>query len=396
MAPVPPDGLTVSTLIAAKGAQLKFWVLKANEIAEEKVMNVSGTVDHLRTNLAAHYGLDLTVIPRGNVVTAPTMDQTIRNRQWDGLEALGVEWRGTVQQGREFGLIPEVPNKLESKSILVASQPGVDESDASNGRTHHMPSTPVAGNDMTASTPSTPSTHTSQTIDKPIQPPAVGGSSAPALLSLDSGVISSSHSHTNPACAHHTAAVQNQAAILDDLSAIMLGLERCDGLRAIIDQIESGEVKKIRDRYGPTETRRRGTAHKQWPKYSGLVSKRERLGRILENDFCGDKEHFFRFFTVPPPTRRKKPKLSATPSDPAPPEEHFRTFRRIVEAHPWCQTDVGAERRNPEYLQPNGEFSQDAWSAKWARQNIWEVWRALGAERYEQKKGGDVQAHETD
>ncbi|KAK7002507.1 hypothetical protein R3P38DRAFT_3283449 [Favolaschia claudopus] len=68
---VLPDGLTVSTLLSANGAQLKFWTTQTNASAEEKL---SGTVDQLRTNLAAYYGLDLTVIPRAHEVTVPTIE----------------------------------------------------------------------------------------------------------------------------------------------------------------------------------------------------------------------------------------------------------------------------------------------------------------------------------
>lgn len=105
MAPAPPEGLDVPALIKAKGAQLKFWIVKTNETAGEKVLKVSGTVDHLRTNLAQYYGLDLTVIPRSDIVTAPTVDEGIRDRQWADLEALGVEWRNTVSTGGIFKLI---------------------------------------------------------------------------------------------------------------------------------------------------------------------------------------------------------------------------------------------------------------------------------------------------
>jgi hypothetical protein len=118
MAPVPPEGLTVPSLIAAKGAQLKFWTIQANETAGEKVMNISGTVDLLRTNLASYYGLDLTLIPHANVVTAPTINQDIRNRQWDDLAALRVEWRETVQAGHVFKLILNANNTGKEPFIL--------------------------------------------------------------------------------------------------------------------------------------------------------------------------------------------------------------------------------------------------------------------------------------
>ncbi|KAJ7240213.1 hypothetical protein C8J57DRAFT_1245431 [Mycena rebaudengoi] len=258
-------------------------------------MNISRTVDLLRTNLASYYGLDLTLIPHTNAVTAPTINQDIRNRQWDDLAALGVEWRETVKAGRVFKLILN---------------------------TNPAPSIPSAPR-------STP-----------------------------------------------TATVHNQAAVLEDLSSLILGLERCDGLREIVQQIESGAVKKIRDRYGPAAPGHRGTADPMWPKYSNLVSKRERLGLL-------------------PPNRRKKHK-STEESSTSTAAEHFRAFRRIVEAHPWCEADLAAECRKAECLQADGEVSQAIWDVKWGQQNIWEVWRVLGGERYTKAKEGDSNKQQDD
>ncbi|KAK7040008.1 hypothetical protein R3P38DRAFT_3262305 [Favolaschia claudopus] len=64
-----------------QGAQLKFWTTQTNASAEEKVLKIFGTVDQLRTNLAAYYGLDLTVIPRAHEVTVPTIDESVGRNQ---------------------------------------------------------------------------------------------------------------------------------------------------------------------------------------------------------------------------------------------------------------------------------------------------------------------------
>jgi hypothetical protein len=38
MAPAAPQGLTASTLISAKGTQLKFWIVQTNEKAEKRFL----------------------------------------------------------------------------------------------------------------------------------------------------------------------------------------------------------------------------------------------------------------------------------------------------------------------------------------------------------------------
>ncbi|KAJ6563454.1 hypothetical protein B0H10DRAFT_2200665 [Mycena sp. CBHHK59/15] len=143
-----------------------------------------------------------------------------------------------------------------------------------------------------------------------------------------------------------------------DLSETIEGLQRCEGLRDVIQQIESGAVQAIRDRYGPSEYGRRGTADPAWPKYSNLVSKRERLHRILTQDFGGNKDKFFNFFSTPPPASKKRKRDNNGSSST---DEHFRSFRKIVEAIPWCETDLAVEHRKEEYISVDGEFCEVLW-----------------------------------
>jgi hypothetical protein len=88
-------------------------------------------------------------------------------------------------------------------------------------------------------------------------------------------------------------ATQREATLLQDISKVIEGLERCEGLRDVIQQIESSAVVTIRARYGPSAVGRRKTADPSWGKYKNLVSKRERLQRILTEDFGGDKDKLF-------------------------------------------------------------------------------------------------------
>ncbi|KAJ7433470.1 hypothetical protein FB451DRAFT_1064379 [Mycena latifolia] len=382
MAPVPPDGLTVPALITAKGAELKFWIIRANETAGEKVLNVTGTVDHLRTNLAQYYGLDLTVIPRAANTTVPTVNESIRDRQWADLEALGVEWKETVSAGRVFKLLGQTPGKqthlscsrnlvpcivpesrvgnpiLLTSSVVLISAPPPPSDPVSLSVANQSPTHDNSSSSFTSSM-----SRTQSHLQVPI--PAV----VTSQQSLSPVAISS--------------AVEAEAAILQDLSATIAGLQRCEGLRDVIEQIESGAVQAIRDRYGPSEYGRRGTADKSWSKYSNLVSKRERLHRILTQDFGGDKDKFFAFFSTPPPVSKKRKRVETEGSSS---EEHFRSFRKIVEAIPWCEADLEAEHRQKQYLGPDGEFSEVLWTQRWHWMNAWEVWREIERERYVKEK----------
>jgi hypothetical protein len=119
-----------------------------------------------------------------------------------------------------------------------------------------------------------------------------------------------------------------------------------------------------------------------WPKYKNLVSKRERLYKVLERDFEGNKERFFAFFSLPKKRKRGD-------EDPTLSEDRFQSYRKIVEAKPWCEADLEAERQKEQYRNPNGEFAEGMWTAQWGAKNSWEVWREMKRERYvKEKKSG--------
>ncbi|KAJ7022549.1 hypothetical protein C8F04DRAFT_1240725 [Mycena alexandri] len=357
MTPQPPEGLSASSLITAKGAELKFWI---------KVLNVSGNVDTLRANLATYYGLDLTINPRTEAITAPTVNEDIRDRQWADLAAMGVEWRDKVRAGIQFKLLTQ--DKHSAFPILSAAQ------DLLPTKNNGAPTRSVHSNSELKILPTAApvklqsgSGHSSMSA---INPPAPTQPS----VTIPSTI--------NPSSAAGPVS-QLEVAALDDLSTAIAGLERCEGLQAIIQQIESGAVKAIRDRYGPSKPGHRGTADASWSKYSNLVSKRERLHRILIQDFEGDKERFFGFFSVPPPAAKKRKRAA---NEPTTSDEHFRSFRKIVEAVPWCEADLTAERRKDQYLGADGNFSEALWSGQWKTMNSWEVWREIGRERYVKEK----------
>ncbi|KAJ7023432.1 hypothetical protein C8F04DRAFT_1240162 [Mycena alexandri] len=366
MTPQPPEELSASSLITAKGAELKFWIVKTNELAEKKVLNVSGNVDTLRANLATYYGLDLTINPRTEAITAPTVNEDIRDRQWADLAAMGVEWRDKVRAGIQFKLLTQ--DKHSAFPILSAAQ------DLLPTKNNGAPTRSVHSNSELKILPTAApvklqsgSGHSSMSA---INPPAPTQPS----VTIPSTI--------NPSSAAGPVS-QLEVAALDDLSTAIAGLERCEGLQAIIQQIESGAVKAIRDRYGPSKPDHRGTADASWSKYSNLVSKRERLHRILIQDFEGDKERFFGFFSVPPPAAKKRKRAA---NEPTTSDEHFRSFRKIVEAVPWCEADLTAERRKDQYLGADGNFSEALWSGQWKTMNSWEVWREIGRERYVKEK----------
>ncbi|KAK7034808.1 hypothetical protein R3P38DRAFT_3493032 [Favolaschia claudopus] len=360
--PIPPDGLTVASLISAKGAQLRFWIIQANEAAEKKVLKLSGTVDQQRTKLAEYYDLDLTVIPRAYEATAPTIDESIRECQWEDFVKLGAEWKSTLAAGGIFDLLT-TPKSSSGHAPILSISGGADTiiSEKPDEDASHVPPAP------SHSVESLVTERQNQTLFKPVH--RADNDQSPSSTAVNS----TSHNNINIPREN----TRQEAALLDDLSRDIEGLSRCEGLRDIIQQVESREVARIRDRYGPSDGRR-GTADPSWSKYKNIVSKRERLYRILSEDFRGDKDRFFSFFTVPQMPKKRKRMVED--------EERLRSFRKIVEAAPWCEADILLEHQKEQYYGPNGEFSELRWTEHWGSMNCWEVWREIKKERYEKSK----------
>lgn len=171
---------------------------------------------------------------------------------------------------------------------------------------------------------------------------------------------------------HNDPSASLDSIVLASGSITIEALKRADSLRDVILQHEQGDVAHIRELYGPQKNR---ATNPMWGKIKGTITRRERLALELAQEFSGDKEKFFEFFAVPvAPLHGRKRKSAEL-------EERLRPLRLVVQAIPHRDKDLAAEQTLPEY-QIDGVFSNDLWLQKWDGLNKWEVWRAIGKERY--------------
>lgn len=106
--PACPDGLTVPAVIAAKGDQLRYWIDAANKVAKaagQPVIKKKQLVDTLRNCLAAHYGLDLSVIHVDVVIGPAPVNRAIINAQWGHLRSMAGAWSTAAESGMPFNLL---------------------------------------------------------------------------------------------------------------------------------------------------------------------------------------------------------------------------------------------------------------------------------------------------
>jgi hypothetical protein len=171
-----------------------------------------------------------------------------------------------------------------------------------------------------------------------------------------------------------------QHDILDACMLDIKALQQASGLEEVIAQVETAAVAEMHRLYGPCDWNKGGKP--EWKTLKCTVNKREQIYKQLTTEFGGNKETFFEFFTIGQdlgPTSSWKAKGKRKRSEKT---RQLRSSNKIAEAIPHRDKDLAAEKDCHEYLDELGCFSQHQWDMKWEGLNRWEVWRALGKERY--------------
>jgi hypothetical protein len=139
-------------------------------------------------------------------------------------------------------------------------------------------------------------------------------------------------------------------------NADIQALDTANGLRDVIFQVESGQVKAIRELYDP----KHGSKPKKntivtptvvkWKNIKGTITKREHIYEQLITQFKRDKHRFFNFFTIQDTSRKCKHKNE---------DEKLQAMRKVVEAIPHCAANVNKERQRQVYLDSSNQFSNE-------------------------------------
>jgi hypothetical protein len=328
--PCAPPDLTAAAIAGAKGAKLRHWIDQANQQATggKRVLKKAGCINELRERLAQYYGLELNSSPAktelqvtsnapppaahspsGNPV--PAINADIQWRQWEHLVALGDEWA------------------IAGDSFKLCQQP---LSPTCNPETIHALLLAAKSGDMNAAA-------TLQGLS--------GATATPAK--------------PEPALGHHIPLPTSQstpstsapdAAILASGKMDVEALERAANLVDVIDQLERGDVRCMREKYGPQPGRPHNLL---WTKIKVTICRHECLHQQLTNprEFNGDKQHFLDFFASAP---RRPSKRTHAGKEKA--GEQYPPFRLLVEAIPHCDRDIAEEKAKPQYLGEEGAFSR--------------------------------------
>ncbi|KAF9040326.1 hypothetical protein BDP27DRAFT_1435167, partial [Rhodocollybia butyracea] len=351
----------------AKVKELNAWAKVVNEgfPARKKPIKTSVPKPKLVEALAVFYQLDLSQTP----VTAPaehpiTVSEHILERQWDDFVAIAEERDLAEQNGIPF-LLMKNANFPDSLCIELR-------------RLLHCYLAQVTGTPRSALVAKNGSLDSLSAIHALHEALYDSGS---LTVQVDAHIPQID----SRICSNLTTQVDLMYVLNNNKSVEVLGgqtlLEACaldikaletisssNGLQDAIGQVESGFLQNF------VNDQRVGAKNPEvWSQVRNSVSKRKRLYSVLINDFKGDKDHFFAFFTMPEKLSKSGKLLPAKPV----------AFRLAVEAISRCKKEVDVERSKSVYHIPDSEqFSLELWNTKWGQQNDWEIWRKLGKERY--------------
>jgi hypothetical protein len=137
---------------------------------------------------------------------------------------------------------------------------------------------------------------------------------------------------------------------------------RTEGLREVLEQVQSGLVERLRVKYGPGRNKK---ADPLWATLGQQISRRERLARDFESEFQGDMERFLDFFTYTGSVRRKV-------------EVKTRSMRLLVTLDiPNRNKCLEQEQQRKHYKDDKGVFSKEKWLEKWGSKNKWDIYYEL-------------------
>lgn len=160
--------------------------------------------------------------------------------------------------------------------------------------------------------------------------------------------------------------IVTDAELLATCSADITALKKANSLEEVITQVKSGELQRIRDKYGPGRGRK---TFPRWAKMKATVNRHERIFALLHDEFDNDEARFFAFFRLPSTTSQLN---------------GYQSIRKISGAIPRMRKQVDDERKNMQYQDlESGAFSDALWKQRWPGQNDFEVWRSMGKESYE-------------
>lgn len=159
----------------------------------------------------------------------------------------------------------------------------------------------------------------------------------------------------------------------------LIPLAKADNLRDVIAQYESGHLSQIANLYGTGQAsggggRARAANPAVYASIKAPLFQRNAVVQVFINDFDGDHDRFFTFFSAPAPKKGKRKREDS--------DEHLRPFKKLAEKGIKRCTDAWEEeRRKVEYMDDSEQFSPLKWNHRWGKMNKWEVWRELGGEQ---------------
>ncbi|KAF8577810.1 hypothetical protein K439DRAFT_1621819 [Ramaria rubella] len=287
-----PLEVTAALLNSAKGVKLNHYIEEINKVAGKRLLTEQGDIDERRKPIATHFGIDLGVTVPTESVTGPVnIDEKVGQEQWVWIRKMAQEWADTEATGQTFKLWPNSNTLLmpDDKAKLATLLPDISLA--------HFNSMDCDCDHLQA---------------------LIGSAEDGDLASL------------------------KELDFLDACSQDIEVLSRTEGLLEVLEQVQSGLVHQLHEKYGPSADRATSSI---WKKIGQQISRRECLMRDFQDEFGGDKDIFLAFFSYEGKVRKKT-------------EMKTQSMRLLVEDIPLRNKCLNAEMLLEKYRDEEGEVGK--------------------------------------
>ncbi|KAG6909224.1 hypothetical protein DXG01_001406 [Tephrocybe rancida] len=289
-----PQDITVHSLLTAKIKTLAWWIEQANAAAKacgmaKNLMTKKGKAAELCKKLADYYSLDLeAIVPSAEKSTAQPGDSFVNPDLQNDIKELMDELR--VIQGRDWNVQNPVCAPDDVLMETICTWIGAAKEGDIDALSHLLQIQGTISGALSSAglTPETPNFELPQIIES--GSPSSQTSAIQLLVSTPSiqnqdTIIKMGAGPKMPS-PFFSSAGPSEGDVLSACTERIKALEQASGLEDVIDQVESGEVEKMR------------CGKPEWKRLKGTNNKWEHIYKQLITEFQGDKEQFYMFFTV--------------------------------------------------------------------------------------------------
>ncbi|KAF8584183.1 hypothetical protein K439DRAFT_1616896 [Ramaria rubella] len=295
--------VTAASLNSTKGSELNHYIEEINKVAGKRLLTKQGNIDKWQKQITTHFRIDLgATVPTESVTGPVNIDEKVGQEQWVWIRKLAQEWADTEATGQTFKLWPNSNTLLmpddKAKFATLLPDTSLAHFNSMDCDCDHLQA--LIGSAEYGDLASLKELDCMfQTVQLSV-PPSITGSSASSPISTTASLPSSPMKPDSPSIKSNSSL--SHLSVFDACSQDIQVLSRTEGLLEVLEQVQSGLVHHLHEKYGPSADRATSSI---WKKIGQQISRRERLMHDFQDEYGGDKDNFLAFFSYEGKVQKK-------------------------------------------------------------------------------------------